>query len=692
MIARCIALGLPMAGGPDPDDLRGRTEPHPAVGPPHAVPARQPRRAADRPRRLRQPGRPRSPPRGPRGRTIAVRVPRSRPIRAQALTVGRGDGPALGGGDPRSVAVLGTARTGRGFDSSSRLTCSRSSRSRSLRGTGPAVATAIGVVPRLRLPVHRAALHAPRSEDPGEWLNLILLLVVGDRGRSAGRRASANGRSRRERASARRAALFNISFTPAPRRATRTRCSARSPRSATRRDVRVWVEIGEGRGASRRRHGTDGTGSRARRSSRDPAPAAGRRARRVGPGAHGARTRRPEPAARATGPRRGAYRVAIVAGGETLGAIWAVRPRELGRAGPGETRVLAAAADQIGGRSSGTGCGARRPAAEIARQSDALKSALLQSVSHDLRTPLASDPGGRRDAHGSRGRLAGGTSPRDRGRDRPRGRVAQPARHQPARHEPGRGRRAAAEPAVFALADLVGQAVARTDVASAGRRSVTVDVPDRTSRRSLVDEVFLDQVLTNTLDNAVKYAGPGAPIRVAAARGGHGLRPPDGRGRRPGRAAGGPAAAVREVLPGAAQGRGLAARHRDRAGRRPRARRGDGRQVEGDDAASSAASRSTSTCRSRSPPSGRPGRRCEPASHAAAARSCSSRTTSRPARRSPRSSRGHGHEVDEAGDAPRRPRPGSGAGPTSSCSTSACPTWTASSSSAGSGARRRRRS
>ncbi len=83
---------------------------------------------------------------------------------------------------------------------------------------------------------------------------------------------------------------------------------------------------------------------------------------------------------------------------------------------------------------------------EVTRRSDALKSALLDSVSHDLRTPLASI------------RAAAGTlmdpeidwpaerAPGDRGLDRPRGRLAEPARHEPARHEPDRGRRTATEP------------------------------------------------------------------------------------------------------------------------------------------------------------------------------------------------------------------------------------------------------
>ena len=70
-------------------------------------------------------------------------------------------------------------------------------------------------------------------------------------------------------------------------------------------------------------------------------------------------------------------------------------------------------------------------AADVARQSDALKSALLQSVSHDLRTPLATI----RAAAGSLrpgGALLGRGPPGQRGRDRARGRVPRPAGHQPA--------------------------------------------------------------------------------------------------------------------------------------------------------------------------------------------------------------------------------------------------------------------
>ena len=88
-------------------------------------------------------------------------------------------------------------------------------------------------------------------------------------------------------------------------------------------------------------------------------------------------------------PVREAYRVRIEAGGTALGSIWALRDRALGEPDRTETRLLAAAADQIGQALAQDRLAAESQAAEIARQSDALKSALLQSVSHDLRTPLA---------------------------------------------------------------------------------------------------------------------------------------------------------------------------------------------------------------------------------------------------------------------------------------------------------------
>ena len=74
----------------------------------------------------------------------------------------------------------------------------------------------------------------------------------------------------------------------------------------------------------------------------------------------------------------------------TFGSIWALRPTRLGPARP--DRDAAPRGRRRPGRPGARAqdrLAAEAQAAEIARQSDALKSALLQSVSHDLRTPLA---------------------------------------------------------------------------------------------------------------------------------------------------------------------------------------------------------------------------------------------------------------------------------------------------------------
>ena len=83
------------------------------------------------------------------------------------------------------------------------------------------------------------------------------------------------------------------------------------------------------------------------------------------------------------------FRVRIDASGTSLGSLYAVRDQAAGEPSATETRLLASAADQIGQAVAHDRLEADAQAAEIARQSDALKSALLQSVSHDLRTPLA---------------------------------------------------------------------------------------------------------------------------------------------------------------------------------------------------------------------------------------------------------------------------------------------------------------
>ena len=67
---------------------------------------------------------------------------------------------------------------------------------------------------------------------------------------------------------------------------------------------------------------------------------------------------------------------------------------------------------------------------------------------------------------------------------------------------------------VLAVSDVVEEATRRA-AAALGDRPIDVRVdPDLPA--ILVDEVFVGQVLNNMLDNAAKYAGPGAPILISA--------------------------------------------------------------------------------------------------------------------------------------------------------------------------------
>ncbi len=374
-----------------------------------------------------------------------------------------------------------------------------------LRGTGPAIATAVGAFLTYDFffiePLHTFTVH-----DPQEWLNLLLLLVIGVVvGRLAGRsrdRAVQAIEGEREAS-----AMFGISFTLASDLDTAAALGpvAEIVRSDTRAG-RIWIMV-------------------ANTLVADTATGLGPPST---PSVHAVLRRRPgdEPSewvrvhVPGAGPRSGqsqsehAYRVAITTGEQTWGSIWLSRPRDLGDPDPGETRVIAAAADQIGGALQRDRLQRDATSAEISRRSEAIKSALLDSVSHDLRTPLASI------------RAAAGTlmdPDVDWPADERRGIAASIDREAEwlnrlvtnlldmSRVEAGELR---PNLAAFAVAELVAEAVTRSGIATAGREvaiDVSTDLPP-----VLADEVLFGQVLSNTLDNASKYAGPTAPMRISA--------------------------------------------------------------------------------------------------------------------------------------------------------------------------------
>jgi two-component system sensor histidine kinase KdpD len=207
------------------------------------------------------------------------------------------------------------------------------------------------------------------------------------------------------------------------------------------------------------------------------------------------------------------YRVRMGAEGEIVGSLAAVRERSHGLPGRGETRLFSLAADQLGLAYQRRRLVAEANAAEVARQSEALKSALLDSVSHDLRTPLASiraaagavmDPSVAWSDDDARAALRSIESETER-MDRLVRNLLDLSRIDGGALQP--------DFEVYDLAELLEPVVARLGSAFASA-SLSVDLPaDLPPVR--VDAVYLDEAVTNLLDNAARHAH-GAPVRIGA--------------------------------------------------------------------------------------------------------------------------------------------------------------------------------
>jgi len=213
-------------------------------------------------------------------------------------------------------------------------------------------------------------------------------------------------------------------------------------------------------------------------------------------------------------------RVRIETGGSGYGSLWAVKRAATVALDAEATRLLSLAADQLA-------LGIRRDrlrgeatSAEIARRGDALKSALLDSVSHDLRTPLASiratsgnlaDPD--LDWSHDEVRHAAETIDAEAQRlDRFVRSVLDLSRIESGALRP--------DLEVFDLPELLERTVMRFRPVL-GERPITMEMePGLPLVR--VDAVLLDAIVSNVLDNIADHTPTGTPLAVRAASPGPG--------------------------------------------------------------------------------------------------------------------------------------------------------------------------
>jgi two-component system sensor histidine kinase KdpD len=228
------------------------------------------------------------------------------------------------------------------------------------------------------------------------------------------------------------------------------------------------------------------------------------------------RSHDPKAAGTASGETRSEIlRVRMEADGALIGALKATRARASGQPARETTRLLALAADQLALAIRRDELRREATEAEIARQGDTLKSALLDAVSHDLRTPLAS-------IRAAAGALSDPDVPLTDDAARSAGAAIDLEAQRLDRlvHEVldlSRIEAGALRPDLEALdiRDVVEPAVDRLRP-MLGDRPVTIDLPDDLPPVR-GDAVLLDTIVGNLVENAGRYAPAPARLAISAA-------------------------------------------------------------------------------------------------------------------------------------------------------------------------------
>jgi two-component system sensor histidine kinase KdpD len=229
----------------------------------------------------------------------------------------------------------------------------------------------------------------------------------------------------------------------------------------------------------------------------------------------------PGPGPMARDDRLALFRAELSEGEAVVGSLWGTRDPAQGEPSEEETRLLANAADQIGQALIRDRLSSQTTELEVARRSEELKAALLDSVSHDLRTPLAT-------IRATAGTLA------DPALDLPSAQRMSMASEIDAEAERlsrlvgelldmSRIEGGALRPNLEAMPveEIVRPALERARE-SLGRRRIEMAIDDELPAVA-VDQVLADQAIGNLLENVARHSAAEALLRISASEDRDGL-------------------------------------------------------------------------------------------------------------------------------------------------------------------------
>jgi two-component system sensor histidine kinase KdpD len=214
---------------------------------------------------------------------------------------------------------------------------------------------------------------------------------------------------------------------------------------------------------------------------------------------------------RAVGQMRPAL-IPIRAGSQRAGTLAVIFGHADGAGTQEETRLLHSVAAQIGAAVQLDRLRDEATEAEALRQADELKTALLNAVSHDLRSPLAAiiaSAGSLQQADVTwtdreRTEFAESIENEAQRLNRLVGNLLDLSRIESGSLRPDRG--------WYDLEALIDEVLGRLKPLLAGRK-VLVDVPAELPPVAL-DYIQIDEVLSNLIENAVKYTPDGSPLEI----------------------------------------------------------------------------------------------------------------------------------------------------------------------------------